>query len=150
MADVRGKVRSVAQANAAPSQPKYSPSEPNYWLARVDRVSFKADHLFKGIGARSFIQVLYDEYLQNLSTQSLDDAIDAASHLETRMDRYHGRILQLSGVGDDLKKVEAIQKRVTDAIRGMQEILIYGMGDDIKELKALHSRNKLVFQSLTV
>ncbi|KAG6839652.1 hypothetical protein C0991_000507 [Blastosporella zonata] len=119
----------------------------NYWNSQVDCVSIKLEKLFQEKGAQQFIQDLYDQFLQDLSTGPFDDAIAAASPLQTSIYRYLDEILNISGVGTHWRKADVVRKRVCDAIRAMQEVIVEALMD-IDELKVHYARKSLLFQSL--
>ncbi|KAG6903672.1 hypothetical protein DXG01_015838, partial [Tephrocybe rancida] len=81
------------------------------------------------------------------NSELLDDAIAAATLLQTSVYRCTGEILQISGMGKAWDQADAVRARVCGFIKALQDVLLNGMMD-FQELQALHARKALRFQAL--
>ncbi|KAG6912664.1 hypothetical protein DXG01_012993 [Tephrocybe rancida] len=86
-------------------------------------------------------------YLRDQNSKPLDDAIAAATLLQTSVYRCTGEILQISGMGKAWDQVDTVHTQVCGVIKVLQDVLLNSMMD-FQELQALHARKALRFQML--
>ncbi|KAG6849214.1 hypothetical protein H0H93_010408 [Arthromyces matolae] len=125
-----------------------SPSNSDYWLSCLEDVTVKLNQWLNHTGPKQYVEALYDNYINDRTTQPIDDALASLNEFRESIDRCFKAILQLSGVGEKLGKVETKLNEVSGVIRAVEEILCYAMGESHETLIDSHARRALLFQSL--
>lgn len=108
----------------------------------------RVDSKFSALIGRSpfhYIDNLYHRYLVSLDYDTFRDEIILVSQLQKSIRRYEDAILQIAGVGTQLKRCEEIAARISHVIKALEDILCVAMAD---ELIISHSREALVYLTL--
>ncbi|KAG6827424.1 hypothetical protein H0H92_011846 [Tricholoma furcatifolium] len=123
-------------------------SKQDYWPYRVGRLTVKVNHAFQQRGAKRCIESMYTDFLHDRSTQQLDDMLEAIEALETKASRYANEILLRSGMCPQFTQAAELHKRVLNARKAVQEVVLLIMEDNVIGLEEQHAHRSLLFQNL--
>ncbi|RDB15831.1 hypothetical protein Hypma_003681 [Hypsizygus marmoreus] len=129
------------------SKTDHTDHQVQFWAKRVKRLSVKLNNIV-GNTPFAFIDNVCMAYINSHNVESIRDAVSVIMPLQTLVQQYQDKLLQLTGpVGKEWKDAEGVAKSVRGIVHQLEDLECTAM-DDYNELVLLHRDNKLMYQSL--
>ncbi|KAG2006692.1 hypothetical protein CC2G_014448 [Coprinopsis cinerea AmutBmut pab1-1] len=111
-------------------------NDPAYWVQRALKQKDSVAKLIEHQTIPSFLKDLCTDLAKPDATQCgakacLEDYLNGLSAIRKRVDTCHGYVLDLVGVGPDLKTVAKVYREVDAVVRPLEEIEVQQEGWDI-------------------
>lgn len=116
-----------------------------YWKARAGRVAQALADITQG-PATAYVERLVLDFQATRLQDTINDAIIPVSKLQRSILACKAEVLQLAGVGKELRAVQAIAQCVAELILWLEDVLCVAMVDrDL--IREKHAEKTLMYQS---
>lgn len=97
-----------------------------YWNARAGRVAKTLDDITQG-SATAYVEQLVIDFETTQSKDTINNAIIPVSKLQRSILTCEAEVLELAGVGEEFRTVQAIAQRVAELILWLEDVLCFAM-----------------------
>ncbi|KAH0584530.1 hypothetical protein H2248_010064 [Termitomyces sp. 'cryptogamus'] len=121
------------------------PTNVLHWIDKVDRVAAKLSKVVGG-SPHQYLETLYNGYTTSKNSDPIFDAIIYIDGLHSHLQSYHGHILQLVGVGQELKSAEEVITHFDNVRRSLEDLgaMVFEEQDVIE----LHTSKQFLYQTI--
>ncbi|KAF9490906.1 hypothetical protein BDN71DRAFT_1510817 [Pleurotus eryngii] len=136
---LEGAVKDKARVSSDPTDLKG-------WTSLAARTGKEFNSLTKN-SVRLYLDSLYNHYTNNYRTDIFSNAVIEMQALHKTMERCHHAVLNLAGVGKELRVVQEIGGGVHEALKCLEELECYASFGKA-EIIEMQRTKQLMFQSL--
>jgi len=139
ISSLRSPTQSISSTPVRPSQQGTVLTAVD-WLKRARRIEARFNEIVANDSV-AYVQTLCVNFLLDKDKASLHESSISLSKLRKTIYTCHAEILQACGVGDELSKVEAIEKEIQTAISWVEEVFCYAIVDWTEVERLFRARN---------
>ena len=115
------------------------------WLEHTTRVQAQFDRLTKN-DPIAYLESICTLYLADHDKDAIQEQMILLSKLQKSIYKCHGEVLQLSGVGDELLRVENVKKIIETTVSWVEEVFCYAIVD-WTEVQRLYRERSFLYQN---
>lgn len=115
------------------------------WLEHTTRVQARFDRLTKN-DPIAYLESICTLYLADHDKDAIQEQTILLSKLQKSIYKCHGEVLQLSGVGDELLRVENVKKIIETTVSWVEEVFCYAIVD-WTEVQRLYRERSFLYQN---
>lgn len=105
------------------------PTSPvNAWLENTTRVQARFNRLTKN-DPKAYLESICTRYLADYDKDAIQEQTILLAKLQKSIYKCHSEVLQLSGVGDELSRVENVKKTIRTTVSWVEEVFCYAIVD---------------------
>lgn len=119
-----------------------------YWRGQAKQVhnAFLAS---TGPSSIAYVETVYQAFIEKKDDIIIENALTKILCFQTELMNCENHVLQVDGVGEELRAVQKKGYDVSSVIRWIEEIWCYALSD-IPELIKLHALSKLMYQAVII
>ena len=91
----------------------------------------------------AYVESICSLYLADRDKDAIQEQTILLAKLQKSIYKCHGKILQLSGVGDELSRVEKVKKIISTTVLWVEEVFCYAIVDWAEVQHLYHERSFL-------
>ncbi len=129
----------------APDCTSIEPTTLPGWMALMSKTSAEFTTLTRGC-SRSYVEGLYHRYVLSRRTEHFSDALLSLEALRKTVLRCHNAVLQLAGVGKELRKVQVLDKDIGEVLSSLEDLLCYAI-EGYSEATEMYAKGRLMYQT---
>ena len=115
------------------------------WLEHTTRVQARFDRLIKN-DPIAYLESICTLYLADHNKEAIHEQTTLLAKLQKSIYKCHDEILQLSGVGDELLRVENVKKVIWTTVSWVEEVFCYAIVD-WTEVQRLYDERSFLYQN---
>ena len=115
------------------------------WLEHTTRVQARFNRLIK-TDPIAYLESICTRYLADHDKDAIQEQTILLAKLQKSIYKCHSKILQLSGVGEELSRVENIKKDIWKTVSWVEEVFCYAIVDWTEVLR-LYNERGLLYQN---
>jgi hypothetical protein len=115
------------------------------WLKHTTRVQARFDRLTKN-DPIAYLESICTLYLADHDKDAIQEQTILLAKLQKSIYKCHGEVLQLSGVGDELLRVENVKKIIETTVSWVEEVFCYAIVD-WTEVQRLYRERSFLYQN---
>jgi hypothetical protein len=115
------------------------------WLEHTTRVQARFNRLIKN-DPIAYLESICTLYLADHNKEAIHEQATLLAKLQKSIYKCHDEILQLSGVGDELSRVEIVKKNICTTVSWVEEVFCYAIVD-WTEVQRLYDERSFLFQN---
>jgi hypothetical protein len=116
------------------------------WLENTTRVQARFNTLIKN-DPIAYLESICTLYLADHDKDAIQEQTILLAKLQKSIYKCHSEILQLSGVGDELSRVENVKKIIWTTVSWVEEVFCYAIVDWTEVQRLYHERSFLYQKS---
>jgi hypothetical protein len=116
------------------------------WLENTTRVQAQFNTLIKN-DPIAYLESICTLYLADHDKDAIQEQTILLAKLQKSIYKCHSEILQLSGVGDELSRVENVKKIIWTTVSSVEEVFCYSIVDWTEVQRLYHERSFLYQKS---
>ena len=120
-------------------------SQVDIWLEHTTRVQARFNKLTKN-DPIAYLESICTLYLSDHDKDAIQEQTVLLAKIQKSIYKCHGKILQLSGVGDQLSRVENVKKIIGTTPSTVEEVFCYAIVD-WHEMQRLYREKSFLFQN---
>jgi len=122
--------------------PSIQTSPIDAWLEHTTRVQARFNRLIKN-DPIAYLESICTLYLADHDKDAIQEQTTSLAKLQKSIYKCHSEILQLSGVGDELSRVENVKKIIWTTVSWVEEVFCYAIVDWTEVQRLYHERSFL-------
>jgi hypothetical protein len=115
------------------------------WLEHTTRIQARFNTLIKN-DPIAYLESICILYLADHDKEAIHEQTSLLAKLQKSIYRCHNEILQLSGVGDELSRVENVKKIIWTTVSWVEEVFCYAIVD-WTEVQRLYDERSFLYQN---
>ncbi|KAF8805689.1 hypothetical protein BYT27DRAFT_7104073 [Phlegmacium glaucopus] len=112
------------------------------WLKHATRIQARFNRLIEN-NPIAYLESICTRYLADHNKDAIQDQTILLAKLQKSIYKCHSEVLQLSGVGDELSRVENVEKVIRTTVSWVEEVFCYAIVDWIEVRRLYHERSFL-------
>lgn len=113
-------------------------------MALMSKTSAEFAMLTQGC-SRSYMEGLYHRYVLSRRTEHFSDTLLVLKGLRKTVLRCHDGVLQLAGVGKELRKVQVTDKDIGEVVSSLEDLLCYAF-EGYSDATDMYAKGQLMYQ----
>ena len=132
--------------NLAPETTRNIQTSPiDAWLEHTTRVQAQFNRLTKN-DPIAYLESICTLYLIDHDKDAIQEQTTLLAKLQKSIYKCHSEVLQLSGVGDELSRVENVKKIIWTTVSWVEEVFCYAI-IDWTEVQRLYHEQRFLYQN---
>ena len=115
------------------------------WLDHTTRVQARFNRLIKN-DPIAYLESICTLYLTDHDKDAIQEQTILLAKLQKSIYKCHSEVLQLSGVGDELSRVENVKKIIWTTVSWVEEVFCYAIVD-WTEVQHLYHERRFLYQN---
>ena len=115
------------------------------WLEHTTRVQARFKRLIKN-DPITYLESICTVYLADHNKEAIHEQATLLAKLQKSIYKCHDGILQLSGVGDELSRVENVKQIICTTVSWVEELFCFAIVDST-EVERLYNEQSFLFQN---